>query len=168
MKQIFGSLVAVLLLCGFSCAQTGPTVHKVVGNFTQSTTAGLTGNCWYRGTASGTYVFPGNCGAPSTTFTDAAVTSGATYYYAVTAQITASGVTEESGYSNEISATIPVSPAAPKSLSNSQTAELRQPKSEDELADLTRRTNALPDLAGIWDELPEQPRSSPVLTATAF
>jgi chitinase len=97
----------------YSChAQNGPSQPSVVLTWTQSTTAGVTKNCVYRGTASGTYVLPGTCIPVATTYTDTTPTAGTTYYYAVTAQV--SGV--ESAYSTPVQVAVPANPAAPTGL----------------------------------------------------
>jgi fibronectin type 3 domain-containing protein len=99
----------VMFASSFACSQNGPTAASVVLTWNQSTTAGVTANCVYRGTSSGQYKIPALfCStAPITSYTDLSVQRGTTYFYAVTAQV---GPTE-SGYSNEVSAMpIPVNP----------------------------------------------------------
>jgi hypothetical protein len=127
---VFTLFVTALCLCAFSCqAQNGPTQHQVVLAITPSVTPGVTGICIYRGSAAGTYAMPAlSCSSsPITTFTDTSVVSGTTYHYAATAQIVTGVGTEESSYSNDVSATIPVSPAAP-GLGNSKTAKKEVPE----------------------------------------
>lgn len=107
MRKLF-----VLLLVSVA-AFALPTVHQVGLSWTQSTSTGLTGNCVYRGAVSGgpyTQLFCSS--SPATTYTDASVVGGQTYYYVVTA---VSG-SQESGYSNEFKAVIPLSPNAPTGL----------------------------------------------------
>lgn len=107
MKKFF----VVLLLC--IAAFAAPTVHQVGLSWSQSTSSGLTGNCVYRGAVSGGPYTQLSCSsAPVTTYTDTSVVGGQTYYYVVTA---VSG-TQESGYSNEFKAVIPLSPSAPTGL----------------------------------------------------
>jgi fibronectin type 3 domain-containing protein len=90
-----------------------PTQHQVALTWTQSTTPGITSNNVYRGTASGgPYSLIYSSSTAITAYTDTAVTGGSTYYYVVTALIGS----EESGYSNQFQATIPVAPAAPTGL----------------------------------------------------
>jgi fibronectin type 3 domain-containing protein len=90
-----------------------PTQHQVALTWTQSTTAGVTGNNVYRGAASGgPYSLIYGSATPITAYTDTSVTGGSTYYYVVTAFIGS----EESAYSNQFQATIPVAPAAPTGL----------------------------------------------------
>lgn len=104
-------LLIVALLCVSALAL--PTVHQVGLSWTQSTSTGLTGNCVYRGTVSGGPYAQLFCSSsPATTYTDTSVVGGQTYYYVVTA---VSG-SQESGYSNEFKAAIPLSPNAPTGL----------------------------------------------------
>jgi hypothetical protein len=90
-----------------SVSLSGSGMHDVILSWTASTTPGVTGYNVYRGTTSG-----GESSTPlnstplgSTTYTDANVTVGATYYYLVTA-IACNEVTQ-SAASNEVAATIP-------------------------------------------------------------
>lgn len=108
----------------WSCnAQNGPTQPSVVLSWTQSTTTGVTGNCVYRGTVSGTYTMPAIfCSTtPATIYTDSTVTRGSTYFYAVTAKLGPS----ESGYSNEVKAAVPT--IAPPTGAGAQETKLRLP-----------------------------------------
>lgn len=90
-----------------------PGAHQVLLNWTQSTGSGITGNNVYRGTASGAETLLYSSNTPITTYTDAGITNGATYYYKVTA-VSAGG---ESGFSNEIGPlSIPTPPPAPTGL----------------------------------------------------
>lgn len=111
---VFLILLAVLVLT--TCANAAPTVHKVTLQWTQATQPAnvtLTGNSVYRGTTTGgpyTLVFASS--TPITTYTDTTVTGGTTYFYVVTAV----AGTQESAYSNEVSAAVPVSPNPPMLL----------------------------------------------------
>jgi hypothetical protein len=107
-------LITGILNCGYSCAQNGPTPHKVVLTWTQSTSPNITGNCVYRGSKAGTYTLPALfCSTtPITTFTDTSVVSGQVWDYAVTAQQTVTGTIQESAYSNDVQVVIP-GPNAP-------------------------------------------------------
>jgi len=90
-----------------SVTLSGTGTHNVVLAWTASTSAGVSAYNLYRGTASeGESVTPLNS-TPiiGTTYTDATVTGGTTYYYVATA-IAADDVTQ-SAYSNETSATVP-------------------------------------------------------------
>jgi len=80
--------------------------------WTQSSTPGVTGNCIYRGTVSGTYSLPGTCIKPGTTYTDSTPVAGTTYYYAVTAQVGGA----ESAYSIPAQVVVPANPNAPTGL----------------------------------------------------
>ena len=113
-----------MLLCAFSCqAQNGPSSPSVSLNWTQSTTAGVTANCVYRGSAAGKYDMPAIfCStAPITSYKDTTVWRSMTYHYAVTAQI---GSTE-GGFSNDVIASVPIAPAAPALTTPSAITELR-------------------------------------------
>jgi hypothetical protein len=83
-----------------------PQSHSVDLSWVGSPSAGVVGYYVYRSTTPGTGYAKLNASsvAPTTTYTDSSVQSGATYYYAVTA-IDGSG--NESVFSNEASATIP-------------------------------------------------------------
>ena len=83
--------------------QATVTVHGVVLNWGASSSAGVTSYNVYRGSQSGgPYALAGNVGA--LTYSDGCGAAGTTCYYTVTA-LDAAG--DESGYSNEVSATIP-------------------------------------------------------------
>jgi hypothetical protein len=86
---------------------SGTGTHDVILSWTSSTTAGVVGYYVYRGTISeGESEAPLNSTPISgTTFADANVTAGATYYYVVTA-VAADDITQ-SGDSNEVRATVP-------------------------------------------------------------
>jgi predicted phage tail protein len=88
--------------------------HSVVLNWTQSitTSPAITGNKIYRGTASGNETLLYTSSTPIVTYTDGPFSTGATYYYRITA-VNASG---ESSYSNEVSAAVPSPPVAPSAL----------------------------------------------------
>jgi hypothetical protein len=114
MKLFASSLViaaSLTLLSGYSCGQNGPTTPSVQLTWMQSTASGVTANCVYRGSASGTYTLPAiYCSTkPIITYTDTSVTRGTTYHYAITAQV---GSTE-SAYSNDATAAVPLAPSAP-------------------------------------------------------
>jgi hypothetical protein len=112
-------LVVLLLFAGSALAQA----HTASLAWTQSTTPGVTGNNVCRATVSGgpyTLVSPSAFG-PATTFVDSTVAGGTTYFYVVTAYITASstpctGVAPESVFSTQATAAIPVTPNAPTGL----------------------------------------------------
>jgi uncharacterized membrane protein len=85
---------------------SGTGTHDVILSWTASATSGVVGYNVYRGTTSG-----GESSMPlnstpvnGTTYTDANVTAGATYYYVVTA-VSSSDV--QSVASNEVEATVP-------------------------------------------------------------
>lgn len=105
--------IFVLLSTAYSChSQEGPSRPTVTLTFTQSTTTGITANCWYRSTTS-TPTLPGTCStAPVTTFTDSTPAAGTTYTYWVTAQVGAT----ESAYSTPLSVPVPANPGAPTNL----------------------------------------------------
>lgn len=92
-----------------------PTVQVVIPTGTHtakltwsaSTTSTVTSYNIYRGTADGgPYTLITTVSAPTLTYTDAAVASGSTYYYVVTAVDPTASPTE-SVYSNQVSAVIP-------------------------------------------------------------
>jgi fibronectin type 3 domain-containing protein len=94
------------------------TAHSVSISWTASTTPGVTYTI-YKGTAA-SGPFGGTIGITTTTYTDTAVTPGASYFYQVTAVCTAAcpaGITGESLPSNQIEATIP-NPQPPASPTN--------------------------------------------------
>jgi fibronectin type 3 domain-containing protein len=105
--------IALLLLMTLGLGQA-QTVHSATLTWTQSTTTGITGNNVYRGTVSGgPYTLLTTTPlAPATTYKDTSVTAATTYYYVVTALVG----TEESGYSNQATAAIPTTTAAPTGL----------------------------------------------------
>ncbi len=108
MKKLF----IILLLCTFALAS--PTQHQVALTWTQSTGAGITGNCVYRSqTSGGSYTQLWCSLSPATTYVDSTVVGGQTYYFVVTA---AAG-TQESAFSNEVKTVIPQSPTSPLGLS---------------------------------------------------
>lgn len=111
--QSFALAVITMFSMGLTChAQQGPTQPTVVLAWTQSGTPGITKNCIYRGTVSGTYSLPGTCIPAGTTYTDTSPTPGTTYFYAVTAQVG----TTESAYSTPVQAVVPANPSAPTGL----------------------------------------------------
>jgi len=86
---------------------SGAGTHDAILSWTARTTSGVVGYNVYRGTASG-----GESATPlnsspinGTTYTDATVQAGQTYYYVVTA--VASDDATQSANSNEVSATVP-------------------------------------------------------------
>ncbi|HVJ05724.1 MAG TPA: alkaline phosphatase family protein [Candidatus Saccharimonadales bacterium] len=81
------------------------TVHSVTLTWTASSSSGVSGYNVYRSTTSGiSYAKLTSSQVTGTSYTDANVSAGATYYYVVTA-VGASGA--ESGYSSQVSAIIP-------------------------------------------------------------
>jgi hypothetical protein len=107
--------MVVMLATSYSChAQQGPTQPSVSLSWTQSTSTGVTANCVYRGSASGSYTLPALfCStAPITTYTDSTATASTTYWYAVTAKVGAS----ESAYSVPLQVIVPANPNAPTGL----------------------------------------------------
>lgn len=105
-------VITVLLLT--LTAFAAPTQHQAALAWTQSSSAGLTSNCVYRSQTSGgpyTQLFCST--APITNYTDLTVAGGQTYFYVVTALVGS----EESPFSNEAKAVIPLSPSAPSGLS---------------------------------------------------
>jgi hypothetical protein len=133
MKRILQSFalgIFVMFSASFSCGQNGPSPAPTVTlNWTQSTTPGITKNCIYRGTVSGTYSLPGTCIPAATTYTDTTAVPGSTYFYAVTAQVGA----VESNYSVSAQAIIPASPNAPTGL---QAPVVAKNETSDKPADL--------------------------------
>jgi len=86
---------------------SGAGTHDVILSWTASTTAGVVGYDVYRGTTSGG-PYPTELNSTpinGTTYTDATVQAGQTYYYVVTA--VASNDVTQSADSNEVSATVP-------------------------------------------------------------
>jgi fibronectin type 3 domain-containing protein len=98
-----------------STLSSAPGSQSVVLTWTQSgtTSPAITGNNVYRGTTSGSEVLVYSSTSPITTYTDGPYSTGATYYYRVTA-VNANG---ESAYSNEISQAVPTVPTSPTALS---------------------------------------------------
>jgi hypothetical protein len=85
---------------------SGTGAHYVALSWTASTTSGVVGYNAYRGTASsGPFSQLNSSPVSGTTYTDAGVQAGQTFYYVVTA-IASDGVTE-SANSNVASATVP-------------------------------------------------------------
>lgn len=117
-------IIAIIFVAGISQAQLTatvqrkakpetPTQHQVALTWTQSTTPGITSNNAYRGaTSGGPYTLIYSSTVPITAYTDTTVVGGNTYYYVVTALIG----NEESAYSNQYQANVPVAPAAPTGL----------------------------------------------------
>jgi hypothetical protein len=90
---------------GGSCLTgTGTVAHSVTLNWNASTSSNVTGYKVYRGTTSGGPYALLSAPGKVTSATDNNVTSGATYYYVVTAVSSSA----ESSYSNQAKAVIPV------------------------------------------------------------
>jgi len=117
--------------------------HSVVLNWTQSSTTSpaIAGNKVYRGTASGNETLLYTSSTPIVTYTDGPFSTGATYYYRVTA-VNAGG---ESGYSNEVSAVVPTPPAAPTALALTL---LTAPGSHSVVLNWTQSSTSNPALTG--------------------
>ena len=115
MKRYILVTLMTLTFMVTASAQNGQSPpKKVVLNFTQSTTAGVTANGEYRATVSGgPYTNLAVSSTPVTSFTDTTVQPGNTYYYVVTAKV---GPTDESANSNEAKAVIPLATAPPSGL----------------------------------------------------
>jgi fibronectin type 3 domain-containing protein len=98
-----------------STLSSAPGSQSVVLTWTQSSTTApaITANNVYRGTASGNEVLVYSSTSPIITYTDGPYSTGATYYYRVTA-VSTNG---ESAYSNEISQGVPTVPTSPSALS---------------------------------------------------
>jgi len=120
MKRFAQSLLLALFVCftaTWTCAQNGPTFPSVVLTFTnvaQPTGVTATGNCIYRGSASGNYVLPALfCSTlPISTYSDNTPAASTTYWYAVT---TKAGTTE-SQYSTPVQVVIGAAPVPPTGL----------------------------------------------------
>ena len=122
MKKL--AIIAIIVVAALSQAQLTvkvqrkikpdtPTQHQVALTWTQSTTPGIKSNNVYRGTTSGgPYSLIYSSTSAITAYTDTTVTGGSTYYYVVTALIGS----EESAYSNQYQADVPVAPVAPTGL----------------------------------------------------
>jgi fibronectin type 3 domain-containing protein len=97
-----------------STLASAPENQSVTLTWTQSSTTSpaITSNNVYRGTASGSEVLVYSSTSPITTYSDGPYSTGATYYYRVTA-VNANG---ESAYSNEISQAVPTVPTSPTTL----------------------------------------------------
>lgn len=108
-------LFLLALLVPFAFANT-PGKHYVVLTWIDADASVVSYNV-YRGTATGVCSgtpTPYFTGATAKTYTDNFVTTGTTYFYAVTA-VDSTG--SESSCSNEASATIPLGPSTPSGLS---------------------------------------------------
>ncbi len=89
----------------FSITITAASSYAALLDWTASTSSGISGYNVYRSTVSGSgYVQINSSLVAASTYTDATVVSGQTYYYVTTA-VDASG--EESTYSDEVQAVIP-------------------------------------------------------------
>lgn len=111
MKKLFVTLLLLVPLC-----MSAATGHKATLSWTASPVA--TQYNVYRSATSGsgyvmiaTIVTPGT--TPPTSYVDSSVVEGQTYFWVVTVA-DASG--QESAYSNEVTATIPIAPTAPAGL----------------------------------------------------
>lgn len=103
--------IACFVMAGLPAA--AQSSHSVTLSWTQSTSTGVTTNNVYRATTSGgPYAVIYSSAAPATTYTDNSVASGSTYYYVVTALVGS----EESAYSNQVTAVIPANPNPPTGL----------------------------------------------------
>jgi chitinase len=80
------------------------TTHSVALNWQASTSTGVSGYYVYRSGVSGSYARLNSAPTASLKYTDGSVSSGATYYYVVTA-VTSAGV--ESVQSSRVTAVIP-------------------------------------------------------------
>lgn len=119
MKRFIQSLslfLVVLFTTSFACAQNGPTpvpVPSVSLSWVQSTGPGtITSNNVYRCTGTGCVPAPPavkTLTTPGTAYVDLTVLANTTYVYAVTASSSAG----EGGYSNTVTAVVPVAPAFP-------------------------------------------------------
>jgi fibronectin type 3 domain-containing protein len=111
MKYLLTLIFSLMFFMGAAMAQTP---HSATLNWTQSTTPGVTGNNVYRGTVSGGpyTLLTTTPVAPATTYMDTAVSAATTYYYVVTALVG----TEESAYSNQVTAVIPSNTNSPTNL----------------------------------------------------
>ena len=117
MKGKIGLAVLVLGLLFWPTA--AQTVHQIVLTWNASTTTGVNYNV-YRGTVTGG-PYTKITGSPVTalTYADTNGTGGTKYFYVVTAICMAScpaGISGESGFSGEASATFLAAPAAPAGL----------------------------------------------------
>ena len=120
MNRVLQSLLIVIFVTfatAYSCSQQGPTTASVQltwTNVAQPAGVTATGNCIYRGTASGTYTLPALfCSpTPTTTYVDNTPAASQTYWYAVTTKAGAA----ESAYSIPVQAVIPANPNAPTGL----------------------------------------------------
>jgi hypothetical protein len=94
---------ATIALSGTGTTTTSS--HSATLNWTASTSTNVVGYYIYRGTQTGgPYTKVNSTAVAATTYTDSNVLAGTTYYYVVTA---VNGSGQESGYSSQVSATIP-------------------------------------------------------------
>jgi hypothetical protein len=111
--------LAVLVLGLLFWPTAAQTVHQIVLTWTASTTTGVNYNV-YRGTLTGgPYTKLTVSPTAALTYADTSGTGGTKYFYVVTAICTAScptGITGESGFSAEASATFLAAPGAPTGL----------------------------------------------------
>jgi fibronectin type 3 domain-containing protein len=114
MKMFLFVMIVGIALAPAASANT-PGKHSVSLAWTASTTAGVTYNI-YRGTAAGVCAgtpTPYAAAVAGTSFNDQNVSSGSTYFYAVSAV----GTGGESACTTEVSAPIPQLPAPPSAPS---------------------------------------------------
>jgi fibronectin type 3 domain-containing protein len=78
--------------------------HKVTLAWKPSTSSGVNGYYVYRGTTAGGSLTKLSGKLSGTSYIDANVQTGKTYYYATTA---ANSANQESGYSNKVAASVP-------------------------------------------------------------
>lgn len=91
------------------------TSHSVTLTWTASTTAGVTYTVYRATSAAGPFTAISS-GISSLTYTDTTAVDGTQYFYEVDAVDTVGGVVEDSGPSNEVNATEPISPNPPTGL----------------------------------------------------
>lgn len=110
MKSILAMLIIVAVL---SVPSFAASTHTVALTCSESTTA-VTGFNFYRGTATGgPYTLIGNSATCSFTDSSTALVDNAIFFYVATAL----NGTAESGFSNEVKATIPITvPPVPTGL----------------------------------------------------
>jgi hypothetical protein len=108
-RRVFGTAIFLLLCAGLSFGQTPPLKLCLVGNtvtlmWDPNPEGDLAGYKLYQGVASGVYTEPPTVLQKVTTYTVTGLAPG-TYFYVLTAYNTAG---DESGYSNEVSTSIPI------------------------------------------------------------
>ncbi len=116
MKKPFYLLYFVLFLfCVVNVAYA--TTHTVVLTWTASTTSGVTYNVYRSLTAGSCKTTTVATGLTATTFTDAAVINGTTYFYSIDAQNSGG---KSACTSPDVQVQIPIDPPAPPSGLNAQ------------------------------------------------